>query len=287
MRELLNRHLGPGWLSRADQPATWHPLDDIPDDELWQARCDARQRLVDLIRARATTERLRRGEGVEYAEAVERVFDDRVLTIGFARRLAEYKRLHLVALDPARAIGLLASPAQFVFAGKAHPQDEPAKRIVQRMFELRGVPDLVGRVTFLEDYDLSLAGALVAGCDVWLNLPRPPLEASGTSGMKAAMNGALNVSVLDGWWAEAYDGTNGWAIDGSVDPDAGAQDARHAAVLFDVLEGEVVPLFQARDATGQPHGWLTMVRSSLKTIGSQFSTSRMLREYVERIYTPV
>jgi starch phosphorylase len=174
---------------------------------------------------------------------------------------------------------------QFVFAGKAHPLDAEAKVILRDLFQLKSSPAVADRVAFLEDYDLSFAAELVAGCDVWVNVPRPPEEASGTSGMKAALNGALNLSVLDGWWAEAYDGTNGWAIDGAVDDDRDAQDQRHADALFDLLEEQVTPLFHDRDPSGIPHGWLTMVRSSLRSNGPRFSASRMVREYVARVYS--
>ena len=286
MRDLLDRHLGPGWTARADDPATWAPVDDIPDEELWAARGAARRHLLDTSRIRATQDRLRRGEDIGYVEAVQNGFDPERLTIGFARRLATYKRLYLLSLDPVRALRLLGGdrPVQFVFAGKAHPLDEEAKRILADLFTLKGAPDVADSVAFLEDYDLSFAAELVAGCDVWVNVPRPPEEASGTSGMKAALNGSLNLSVLDGWWAEAYDGTNGWAIDGEVDPDRQAQDARHADALFDLLEEQVTPMFYERDEEGRPARWLAMVRSSLRTNGPRFSATRMVREYATRIY---
>lgn len=286
MRDLLDRHFGAGWLARADDPATWAAVDDIPDAELWGARCAARARLVERSRTRATQDRLRRGEDLGYVEAAGHGFDPDRLMVGFARRLATYKRLYLLSLRPERALALLSGdrPLQFVFAGKAHPLDEGAKTIVRDLFALKESPAVAGSVAFLEDYDLSFAAELVSGCDVWVNVPRPPEEASGTSGMKAALNGALNLSVLDGWWAEAYDGTNGWAIDGETDPDPAAQDQRHADALFDLLEQAVVPLFHERDESGLPRRWLEMVRASLRTNGPRFSATRMVREYAERIY---
>jgi len=286
MRELLDRHLGEGWLSRADQGATWEPVRDIPAAELWAARCAARKELVDMVARRAISDRLRRGEPLDYAAAAGSGFDANRLTIGFARRLATYKRLHLVALLPERALALIAGerPVQFVFAGKAHPDDTQAKEVVRQVFSLKRAPSVAGRAAFLEDYDIPLAGHLVAGCDVWVNVPRPPLEASGTSGMKSCLGGGLQLSVLDGWWAEAYDGTNGWAISGDVDQDTQAQDQRDARAMFDLLEREVVPMFHERDSDGVPQRWVAMMRRSLQTNGPRFSAKRMVREYVDRVY---
>ncbi len=287
LRELLDHHLGAGWLERADDPATWAPISDVPDDDLWGARNHARRRLIDHVRVRATRDRLRRGEDIGYAEAARHGLDPDVLTIGFARRVASYKRIHLLGSDPERAIRLLAGdrPVQLLLAGKAHPQDEGAKRAVQDLFRLKGAPGVAGRVVFLEDYDLDLAGRLVAGCDLWVNLPRPPLEASGTSGMKAALNGVLNLSVLDGWWAEMYDGSNGWAIGGDVNPDGDAQDWAHAKAFYDLLEQEVIPAFYNHNKRGVPHGWVAMVKRSLRTLGPQVAALRMLRTYVESVYS--
>ncbi|MDO9197135.1 alpha-glucan family phosphorylase [Rhodoferax sp.] len=286
MRDLLDRHLGHGWLSRADEPATWEPVRDIPARELWAARCAARAQLVDMITRRATSDRLRRGDPLDYAEAPSSGFDPERLTIGFARRLATYKRLHLVALLPERALGLIGGvrPVQFVFAGKAHPDDTGAKEVVRQVFALKRAPSVAGRAAFLEDYDIPLAGHLVAGCDVWVNVPRPPNEASGTSGMKSCLGGGLQLSVLDGWWAEAWDGTNGWAINGDVDMDAQAQDERDARTMFDLLERVVVPMFHERDAGGVPQRWVAMMRRSLLTNGPRFSATRMVREYADRVY---
>ncbi|MCU0965013.1 MAG: alpha-glucan family phosphorylase [Burkholderiaceae bacterium] len=287
MRELLDRHLGAGWLVHADDPETWAPLAAVPAAELWAARCAARAELVGMITRHAIGHRLRRGEPLDYASAARDGFDPARLTIGFARRLATYKRLHLVGLMPERAIALVGGerPVQFVFAGKAHPDDHEAKEVVRRLFTLKRAPGVAGRAAFLEDYDIPLAGRLVAGCDVWVNLPRPPLEASGTSGMKSVLGGGLQLSVLDGWWAEGYDGHNGWAIDGSEDGDHAAQDWRDANTLFDLLERQVVPMFHERDADGVPLRWVAMMRRSLMTHGPRFSATRMLRDYLQRIYT--
>jgi glycogen phosphorylase len=286
MRVLLDRHLGEGWLARSADRDTWEPVAEIPDHELWAARREQRVRLIAAVRERSVRERLGRGESLAYARAASETFDPDALTIGFARRLATYKRLGLLVenLDGARELLGGAHPVQLVLAGKAHPGDADGKRTLETLFELRGLDGVGERVVFLEDYDLHSAALLVAGCDVWMNLPRPPLEASGTSGMKAVVNGGLHLSVLDGWWAEAYDGSNGWALEGAVDDDPAAQDARDGAQLRALLTGEVVPLFYERDEDGLPVAWLERVRHSLRTLGPAFSAQRMLRDYVELEY---
>jgi starch phosphorylase len=286
MRAMLDDHLGPRWMARADDPDTWARIAEIPDAELWAARNACRQRLVDHVRERSALDRLRRGEEFDYAEAAEHLLSPDVLTLGFARRIASYKRLHLLVAEPARAVALLDGdrPIQVFLAGKAHPMDDDAKRLLQDLFRLKSAPPVAGRVAFVEDYDADLAAEFLSGCDVWINLPRPPQEASGTSGMKAAVNGLLNLSVLDGWWAEGYDGTNGWAIDGAIDDDEAAQDQRHAAALLDCLERDVIPLFHERDGAGVPRRWVQMIKRSMMTIGPRFSATRMLNEYVARIY---
>jgi len=286
VRALLDRHLGGGWTERAHEPATWEPVDAIPDAEVWAAREEARARFVTWLARRATTDRLRRGEETGYVRAAGTGFTPERLTIGFARRLAYYKRLYLLSLRPERALALLHGDraVQFAFAGKAHPADDRAKVILADLFRLKDAPEVGRRVAFVEDYDLTVAPTIVGGCDVWINVPRPPEEASGTSGMKAALNGALNLSVLDGWWAEAHDGTNGWAIDGEVDEDEAAGDERHADALFDLLEQEVVPAFHDRDDDGVPHRWVAMIKASLRTNGPRYAASRMVLDYAERIY---
>jgi glycogen phosphorylase len=285
MRALLDRHLGEGWLERADEPATWAPVDDIDDVELWAVRREQRADLAAWARQRSVVDRLGRDEPREYAEAPD--FDPDVLTIGFARRLATYKRLHLLLRSADRIIDLLAGERsiQILLAGKAHPRDDEAKHSLQALFSRKGIPEIGRRVAYLEDYDLGVAARLVSGCDVWVNLPRPPLEASGTSGMKSAVNGGLQLSVLDGWWAEGYDGSNGWALSGEVDADHAAQDARDADELLRLLYDEVVPgFYDERDARGVPGAWVARVKASLRTNGPAFSASRMLRDYVQQIY---
>jgi glycogen phosphorylase len=287
MRELLDHHLGDGWTDRAVDPATWEPVDEIPADELWAARGAQRRELIDVVRERSVGDRLGRGDTAEYVRAAAGALDPDMLTIGFARRVATYKRLDLLLRDVDRALALLSNderPVQLILAGKAHPKDDDGKRLVQRLFEMKGHGPVGRRVVYLDDYDLALGAAMVRGCDIWVNVPRPPLEASGTSGIKSAMNGGLQLSVLDGWWPEAYDGSNGWAISGEVDHDHGAQDWRHADELYRLLTDDAVPTFYGRDARGLPQDWLDMVRASLRTIGPKFGAGRMVRDYAEQIY---
>jgi starch phosphorylase len=288
MRRVLERQLGAGWWRRATDVAMWEALDAVTDAELWQARCEQRAELVRFVQERSGIDRLAERQPRVGIEAAARAFDPSVLTVGFARRNAAYKRLGLLANNPERALALLAGPhpVQFVLAGKAHPSDDDAKRVVQELFQLKDAPRVAEQVVYLHEYDLGLAARLVRGCDLWLNLPRPPLEASGTSGMKAAINGGLNLSVLDGWWAEAYDGHNGWALPGDVRPDPGTQDSRDAAALYLMLEQEVVPTFYDRDDDGLPRAWLARVRASMRTLGPAFCAGRMLNDYVQRIYSP-
>ena len=286
MRRVLDRHLGEGWSLRAADPATFAAIDDIPAQELWEVRCEQRRLLVDYVRDRSQLQRIARGEPRAYVEAAAKAFDPGVLTLGFARRLATYKRLHLLLHDIDRSFRLLRGerPVQLLLAGKAHPRDDDGKRLVQQLFGVREEYRAFERVVFLEDYNLGVAARLVRGCDVWINVPRPPLEASGTSGMKVAVNGGLQLSVLDGWWSEGYDGANGWAIGGESDPDHGGQDARHSGELLALLEGEVVPEFYERDEAGIPQAWITRVKRSMRTLIPAFSATRMLKEYEQRIY---
>jgi starch phosphorylase len=286
MRRLLDRHLGEGWPLRAGDPATFAAVDAIPAAELWDVRSEQRRLLVEYVRDRSQLYRIARGEPREYVEAAAKAFDAGVLTIGFARRMATYKRLNVLLHDVQRSFALLAGerPIQFLVAGKAHPRDDDGKRLVQQLFAVRKQQRAFERVVFLEDYNLGVAARLVRGCDVWINVPRPPLEASGTSGMKVAVNGGLQLSVLDGWWAEGYDGTNGWALDGSIDDDHAGQDARHAGELYRLLEDEIVPEFYDRDEAGLPQPWIERIKRSMRTLIPAFSATRMLSEYEQRIY---
>jgi glycogen phosphorylase len=255
---------------------TWAPEGpsaDIGNDELSQTRSAGRRRLVDVVRGRA---------GVE--------LDPDALTIGFARRFAGYKRATLLLSQAERLETLLLSdsrPVQLVFGGKAHPADHEGKELIQRVVAFARRPELRNRMAFVEDYDIEVGQAFYAGCDVWLNTPRRPHEACGTSGMKAVLNGGLHCSVLDGWWDEMYDGTNGWAIPSfEHEQDIAHRDHLEADALFALLEGEIVPMFYARDESGLPLAWLDNIRASLRSLAPRVTAERMLREYVERLYEP-
>lgn len=288
--DLFNRYLGADWLERHDNPALWDRLAEIPDEELWQARQVLRVDLFAWIR-----ERLRQRWSVEGVSpsrivAAGAMLDPQALTIGYARRFTAYKRPELLFHDPERLARILtasARPVQIVFAGKAHPADNPAKHHLQRVFMRALDPMFGGRIAFIDDYDLHVAHFLVQGCDVWLNNPRKPLEASGTSGMKAALNGVPHLSIGDGWWAEGYNGRNGWLIDGRADPNHHeAADAADADSLYRLLEEEVVPAFYDRDERQVPRRWVEIVRESMRSNLPRFSTRRMLKQYVNEMYAP-
>jgi starch phosphorylase len=289
MQRLLDRHLGPQWRRHLADTAMWAKVLDIPDAELWRVRCEQRAALVQFVREQSVRNRLDRGEPLDYVEAAALAFDPQVLTVGFARRMATYKRFYLLTRYPDRGVRLLADgpmPIQVVVAGKAHPQDGEAKEALRGFFQLKEIPNVGRRIVFLEDYDLHVAPRAVSGVDLWLNLPRPPFEASGTSGMKVALNGGLNLSVLDGWWAEAYDGENGWAI-ASPPGDPRAQDDHDAWALLDLLELQVIPLFHKRDGDGIPRGWVQRIKAAMVSLIPRFSAERMLHEYVAEMYAPL
>jgi starch phosphorylase len=290
MLRLLLRHLGPGWREALLDEEAWQVVREIPDGELWQAHEAQKARLGRFGRARLREQLARHGRSPEELRGVDELFDPSALTIGFARRFATYKRADLLFSDLRRLRGLVASkehPIQIVYAGKAHPADRPGQELIQHIFRLSQSESLRGRVFFIEDYDMRVAKMIVQGVDVWMNTPRRPMEASGTSGMKAALNGALNCSVLDGWWPEGYDGTNGWVI-GDEEPAANEadQDQRDANALYTVLEEEIVPTFYRRRSGGLPEEWIARMKASMATITPRFSSHRMLRDYVEQGYAP-
>ncbi|MEM9293056.1 MAG: alpha-glucan family phosphorylase [Acidobacteriota bacterium] len=290
-RSLLERHLGRRWPELLSDPGNaWEQIRAIPDRELWEVHLAQKARLGRFTLSRTREQLSRHGASPGQLRRAAELYDPNTLTIGFARRFATYKRANLVFSDLdrfRRLITAIDQPVQLFFAGKAHPADRPGQELIQRIFELTRDSSLEGKVFFIENYDMRVGAMLVQGVDIWLNNPRKPLEASGTSGQKAAMNGVLNFSILDGWWPEGYDGLNGWAIDPGQDHgDAGAQDAADAAALYDLLEFEIKPLYYQRDGEGLPTGWVRRMKDAMATIIPRFSANRMVRDYVERAYLP-
>jgi starch phosphorylase len=291
MRELFERHLGPHWQEGLNAGIASANIMAIPDEELWAAHQAQKERLAQFARARIREQLARHGRAPQELRALSSWVDPTALTIGFARRFAAYKRAGLLFSDLHRLRTLLGDqerPVQIFLAGKAHPADRPGQELVQHIFRLSQDPALRGRVIFLEGYDMRVAAMLVHGVDVWLNTPRRLLEASGTSGEKAALNGALNLSVLDGWWPEACDGENGWAI-GQAEPyqDEDLEDRDDAQALYRLLEDQVIPLYYDRDETGIPQEWIARMKHAIVTVAPQFSGARMVRDYAERAYLPL
>jgi len=290
MNKIYRKYLGPDWIERQDEPALWERILDAPDKELWAAHLHLKRKLMSLIRERARQRRVERGMDAEQILCAGTFLDPDALIIGFARRFATYKRSTLIFHNVERLKRLLHDryrPVQFIFAGKAHPADDGAKRLIQHVYNAAKDPAMGGRIAFIDDYDLQVARYLVQGVDVWLNTPRRPYEASGTSGQKAAANGIPNLSVLDGWWAEGYNGANGWAIEPEQQhDDPAAQDAAEVETLYRLLEDEVVPLFYKRDADDVPRGWVQVMKEAIRTAVPAFCTRRMVKEYTERFYVP-
>jgi starch phosphorylase len=289
LKDLLDEYLPQDWLEHVDDPDVWEGVQDIPDSELWEVRRHLKRKLAHYVRERARLQWLHDGVAPVQVLASGVLLDPYMLTIGFARRFATYKRAGLILRERERLFDLLNQPnrpVQIVFSGKAHPADEPGKQLIQEVYRAVKDADNGGRLVFLEDYDINLARYLVQGVDVWLNTPRRPNEASGTSGQKAALNGALNFSVLDGWWREGFNGKNGWAIgEDRQYEDDDQQDADDAASLYHTLENEIIPLYYNRtSADGYPAEWLAMVKESIRTLGPQFSMRRMVKEYSEELY---
>ncbi|MEI7988515.1 MAG: alpha-glucan family phosphorylase [Chloroflexota bacterium] len=292
LRVLFDYYLGKDWMDHMDEPETWDRVDDIPDAELWEVRMDLKRKLVSYVRENARTRWMQEGIHPIQAIASGVLLSPNALTIGFARRFAPYKRANLVLHDVDRLINLLNRPnrqLQIIFAGKSHPDDEPGKLIIQEVYKAVKKAENGGRIIFLEEYDINLARYLVAGVDVWMNTPRRPLEASGTSGQKAALNGVLNFSVLDGWWREGYNGKNGWAIGEDADPvgDPAIQDEADVKDLYNTLENEIIPLYyKKRSVDNLPGDWIAMIKESIRTLSPQFCNRRMVKEYVDRLYQP-
>ncbi|HEV3165078.1 MAG TPA: alpha-glucan family phosphorylase [Isosphaeraceae bacterium] len=290
MLQLYDRHLGNDWPGKMRHPETWAGIQSLDDAELWETQQVLKARLIDFVRRRLAAQARRRNEGDAAIERATKVLDLSALTIGFARRFATYKRAGLVLSDAERLAEMVNSsdrPVQFVFAGKAHPEDHMGKELIQNIVRLSRQDRFAHRIVFVEDYDMNVARHLVQGVDVWLNNPRRPQEASGTSGEKVLLNGGLNFSVLDGWWAEAYDGSNGFAIGiGQTHSVPSVQDERDHKALIETLTRQVIPLYYDRDVTGLPRHWIARQKSAMRTLGWRFNADRMVMDYVENSYLP-
>jgi glycogen phosphorylase len=286
--ELLDERAGEGWEARVDDPSFWEEISELDDQRVWEIHLELKKRLLDFCREESRRRWRERSKEASHLVGGGALLAPGPLTIGFARRFATYKRAHLLFMDEDRLSRLLTDPrrpVQIVFAGKAHPADETAKRILQKVWQATRDARFEGRIAFLEDYELHVAHRLVQGVDLWLNTPRAPLEASGTSGMKAALNCVPQLSTLDGWWAEGFTGDNGWALpcaEGS-DEEVDAQD--HEA-LFTILERQVVPLFYDRDRSNVPLGYVAYMKNALRVAGRHFTARRMVRDYMTDFYAP-
>jgi starch phosphorylase len=289
MRALYARQLDPAWEEHLLEPEFWKRIQGVPDAELWAAHRSQKERLIRFVRERVRIQGARHGLSPDELRRIEGLLDPHALTISFARRFATYKRAVLILSDIERLRALFSAaerPVQIIFAGKAHPADREGQDVIRRLFLLTQ-GEFRGKLVFLEDYDIEMGRMLVQGSDVWLNTPRRPQEASGTSGQKSPINGGINVSILDGWWVEGFRGDNGWAIgDGTVDPDIEAQDRKDAEALYKVLEEQVVPRFFDRDGENLPRRWIETMKASIESIVPTFSAHRMARDYVERAYLP-
>ena len=288
MKQLYDRHFSADWFNRMGEPEVWQGIHSVDPGELWETHHALKNLLLAFVRRRVSRQCRRRGENDEAVEAARNMLDPNLLTIGFARRFATYKRADLILTDPDRLDRMMNDPErpfQIIFAGKAHPADEPGKRLIKKIANLRHDSRFASRIAFVEDYDINVCRHLIQGVDVWLNNPRRPLEASGTSGQKAVLNGALNLSVLDGWWAEAYDGNNGFAIGkGTSHVDESITDARDAESLYEVLQRQVIPLYYDRDVDGLPRAWVKRMMNSISSLAWRFSAHRMVADYVHHAY---
>ena len=290
MCRLYDRHLGVGWQRNSGTARTWEEIESVDDGELWETHLSLKSQLLDFVRHRAMEQSERRNEPQEPLQRLGKVLSPDALTIGFARRFATYKRANLILADIERLASLVNDPkrpVQFLFAGKAHPLDEPGKKVLQQIAEMMRHSQFADKFVFIEDYDINVGRHLVQGVDVWLNNPRRPLEASGTSGQKVVLNGGLNLSVLDGWWAEAYDGLNGFAIGtGRTHLDMDMHDSRDRDDLYRVLRDELIPLYYQRDRDGLPRGWIKRMKRTIRTLGWRFNADRMVMDYTLKCYIP-
>jgi starch phosphorylase len=290
MFRLYDRHFGTGWQENSSDPKIWEGIEKVDDAELWETHLHLKSRLLDFVRHRVVEQGERRGESPEMLQRLGRVLSPDALTIGFARRFATYKRADLILADIEKLTSMVNDakrPVQFIFAGKAHPRDEPGKKMLQQIAKLMRHMEFSDKFVFVEDYDINVGRHFVQGVDVWLNNPRRPLEASGTSGQKVVLNGGLNLSVLDGWWAEAYDGLNGFAIGtGRTHSNMSVHDTRDGEDLYRVLKEEVIPLYYDRDRDGLPRGWIKRMKRTIRTLGWRFNADRMVMDYALKCYVP-
>jgi starch phosphorylase len=290
MVRLYDRHLESGWRQHSGEARIWEGIENVDDGELWETHLSLKSTLLEFVRFRAEQQSARRGESAETLQRLDRILSPDALTIGFARRFATYKRANLFLADIERLASMVNDPkrpVQFVFAGKAHPRDEPGKRVLQQIAELMRDPKFADKFVFVEDYDINVGRHFVQGVDVWLNNPRRPLEASGTSGQKVVLNGGLNLSVLDGWWAEAYDGLNGFSIGaGRTHSNMDVHDSRDGEALYRTLREEVIPLYYQRDRDGLPRGWIKRMKRTIRTLGWRFNADRMVMDYTLKCYVP-
>lgn len=290
MQRLYDRHLGVGWQNRSGDKHTWAEIEKVDDGELWETHLTLKAQLLEFARHRVKEQCARRNELPEVMNRLGSVMTQDALTIGFARRFATYKRANLILADIQRLAAMVNDPkrpVQFLFAGKAHPHDEPGKAVLQQIAQMMRDSDLGDKFLFIEDYDINVGRHLVQGVDVWLNNPRRPLEASGTSGQKVVLNGGLNLSVLDGWWAEAYDGLNGFSIGtGRTHSNMDVHDRRDGDDLYRVLRDEVIPLYYERDRDGLPRGWIKRMKRTIRTLGWRFNADRMVMDYSQKCYVP-
>ncbi len=292
LKVLFDEYLGKNWTMRIDDQAMWDGVEKIPDEKLWAVKNQLRAKLINFVRMRIRQRLIRLNVPPHDIQATAGLLNPNAVSIGFARRFATYKRATLIFHDTERLKRIVhgdgARPVQFIFSGKAHPRDEPGKDFIREVYQRSFEAGLAGHLIFLEDYDMNIARHMVAGVDVWLNTPRRPMEASGTSGQKAGLNGSPNFSILDGWWAEGYNGNNGWAIgDPSAEyADEATQNHADALFIYEILEQKIVPTFYDRDVTGIPTSWLKLVKESIRSVAPQFSMTRMIKEYTNNLYVP-
>lgn len=292
LKELYNAYMRPFWQEQTYDAEVWNDIDNIPDKALWDAHMVQKQKLVNLVRKNIKTQKIRHGAPIDEINEIDKMLNPNALTIGFARRFATYKRADLIFKDLERITKILndpQKPVQIIFAGKPHPADVQGQDLVKKIYEISEMPQFKGKVFILENYNMYVARYLVSGVDVWLNNPRRPLEASGTSGEKAGLNGVINFSVLDGWWFEGYNGNNGWAIgDDTEYTNYELQDTADSQSIYNVLENEIIPLYYEKDTDGDKlnNKWIKKMKESIKTVGGVYNTGRMIVDYLDRLYIP-